>query len=190
MKKATALVSAIIAIVMLLCALGVGFSVKQVRIHLAEKAAQAKSAPKVGQSGEKVVAPVGGQRPAGPIVEQRAARQGERPEMGDRRDNMSEEQRRQLIAERGNRPDAERQGSSGRRMGGMSEEERQAMRDRFENMTEEERARFREETRSRFSGRQRSDRAGAPGGSPDGRTRGGDAGESPADANQSNRSQN
>jgi hypothetical protein len=188
MKKATALVSAIIAIVMLLGALGVGFSVKQVRIRLAEKAARAKSAPKAEQSGGNAAAPVGGQR--SPTAEQGAARQGERPGMRGGRENMSEEERRQLMAERGNRPDAGRQGSSGRRMGGMSEEERQAMRDRFANMSEEERARFREEMRSRSGGRQRSDRGGAPGGSPDGEIRGGDAGESATDANQDNRSRN
>ena len=189
MKKATALVSAIIAIVMLLGALGVGFSVKQVRIRLAEKAAGAKSAPKAGQSGEKAGAPVGGQRsPSADLTaEQRAATQGERPGMRDRRENMSDEERRQLMAERGNRPDAGPQGGGGgRRMGGMSEEERQAMRERFENMSEEERARFREEMRSRSGGRQRSDRGGTPGGSSDGETRGGDAGESTTDANQNN----
>ena len=81
MKKATALVSAIIAIVMLLGALGVGFSVKQVRIRLAEKAAQAKSAPKAEQSGAKAAMPVGGEtsRSADLTAEQRAATQGERP---------------------------------------------------------------------------------------------------------------
>ncbi|HLB73254.1 MAG TPA: hypothetical protein VJJ98_04495 [Sedimentisphaerales bacterium] len=186
MKKATALVSAIIAIVMLVGALGIGFSVKQVRIHFAEKAAGAKSAPKAEQSGEKAAGPVGGEtdRSAEPTAEQRAARQGERPGMRDGRENMSEEERRQLMAERGNRPDAGRQGDGGRRTGGMSEEERQAMRERFENMSEEERARFREEMRGRSGGRQRSDRGGMPGGSPDGRIRGGDAGESATDANQ------
>ncbi len=183
MKKATALVSAIIAVVMLLCALGVGFSIKQVRIRHAEKAAQAKSAPKAEQSG--------GEKPVDPTAEQKAARQDERAGMTDRRENMSEEERRQFLAERGDRPDAGRQGGpGGRRMGGMSEEERQAMRERFENMSEEERARFREEMRSRFGGRQRGDRAGAPPGPPDGRIGGGEPGEGATDPNQDNRPQN
>ena len=164
MKKASTLISVIIAIVMLLAALGVGFSVKQFRAHRAEKAVEAKAEPKVRQSGEKVALPGGGERrrSADLTAEQRAERQEERAQMRDRWENMSEEERRQFMAERGDRFDAARQQGGGRRPGGMgmSEEERQAMRERFENMSEEERQKAREEMRQRFGGRRRGDRGG------------------------------
>jgi len=138
MKKASTLISVIIAIVMLVAALGVGFSVKQFRVHRAEKAVQAE--PNIKQPGEKAALPGGGER--------------------SRSADLTDEQR----AERGNRFDAGTRGQGGgRRPGGtgMSDEERQAMKDRFENMSEEERAKAREEMRQRFGSGRRGDRGGS-----------------------------
>jgi len=174
MKKASALISVIIAIVMLAAALGVGFSVKQFRVHRAEKAAQAeaKAEPKVKPSGEKAALPGdGGQRSRSAELtdEQRAERQDGREQARDKWENMSEEERQKAMAESGNRFDAGARGQDGgRRPGGtgMSEEERQAMREKFENMSEEERAKAREEMGQRFGGRRRGGRGGGePGGS-------------------------
>ncbi len=171
MKKASTLISVIIAVVMLLAALGVGFSVKQFRVHHAEKAVQAE--PNVKQPGEKAALSGGGERrrSADLTDEQRAERQEERAQMRDRWENMSEEERRQSMAERGNRFDAGTRGQGGgRRPGGtgMSDEERQAMRDRFENMSEEERQKDREEMRQKFGDRRRGDRGGSDRRPPDG----------------------
>lgn len=198
MKKASALISVIIAVVMLAAALGVGFSVKQFRVHRAEKVAQAEAAakPKVKPSGEKAALPGGGgqrSRSAELTDEQRAARQGGREQMRDRWENMSEDERRQAMAESGNRFDAggRGQGGGGRPGGtGMSEEERQAMREKFENMSEEERAKAREEMGQRFGGRRRGGRGGEPGGSPDGGSRRRDEGAGTTEENPDNPPEN
>ena len=158
MKKASTVISAIIAIVVLLASLGVGFAVKRFRVQRAEKLVQAEPAPEKKQSGERAALPGRGERSrfAEPTAEQVK--------------NMSEEERRQFMAERGSRFDAgDRQGGGGRRPGGMgvSEEERQAMREKYESMSEEEQAKFREEMRQRGGGRRRGDRGGGgirPGG--------------------------
>jgi hypothetical protein len=197
MKKASALISVIIAVVMLAAALGVGFSVKQFRVHRAEKVAQAvaKAEPKVKPSGEKAALPGGGgerSRSAELTDEQRAERQEGREQARDRWENMSEEERRQAMAERGNRFDAgtRGQGGGGRPGGtGMSEEERQAMRDRFENMSEEEREKAREEMR-RSGGRRRGDRGAGPGASPDGGVRRRDEGAGTTEENPDNPPEN
>jgi len=194
MKKASTLISVIIAIVMLVAALGVGFSVKQFRANRAEKAVQAETEPKVEQSVEKAALPGRGERSrrAELTDEQRAEMQEERAQMRDRWENMSEEERRKFMAERGDRFDAGRRPGGARRPGGMgmSEEERQAMRERFENMSEEEREKAREEMRQRFGGRRRGDRGEGPEGSPDGGLRRRDEGEGTREENPDNPPEN
>jgi hypothetical protein len=92
--------------------------------------------------------------------------------MRERFANMSEEERREAIAQM-------RERSGGRRGGGMRgrfenmseeerarmEEERSQMRERFENMSEEEREEFRAQMRERFGGRRpQGDGQGGEGG--------------------------
>ena len=163
MKKASTLITVIIAIVVLLVAFGVGFAVKRFRVQRAENAVQAEAEPKAKESGEKAALPGGGERrrPVGLTDEQRIERQDARAQMKERFENMSEEERRQFLAERGGRFDAggRRPGGGRRPTGmGMSEEERQAMKERYENMSEDEREQVRKEMRQRFGGRRRGDR--------------------------------
>ena len=169
MKKASTSISAIIAIVMLLAAFGVGFSVKQFRIHRAQKAAQAEPAREVKKP--PVVSSAqpreDRRRPPGEFgTPQRGERPDERTRDSERFSNMSEDERRQAMRDRAERfgtRDGRGEMGGGRRpggFGGMSDEERQAMRERFENMTEEERQEFRDQMRQRFGGRRRG---GGPG---------------------------
>lgn len=180
MKKASTLISVIIAVVVLLAALGVGFSIKQFRVHRAEKAAQAEPAPQVEKPIVSSALPGrGDRRPSGELSpDQRTERQEDREQEIERVNNMSEDERREYMRKR-----SERFGTGGRRegregmgggrrpggFGGMSEEERQAMKERIENMTEEERRQYFEQMRERFGGgRRRGDRGAGPGGAPDG----------------------
>jgi len=180
MKKASTLISVIIAIVVLLAALGVGFSVKQFRVRRAEKVAEAEPAPKAKKPVGRAALPGRGERSrsSGPTAEQRAERQAERERENERVANMSEAERREYFRERSERfGGADRRGEGGgRRRGGMgmSEEERRAMRERYENMSEEERQQAREEMRQRLGSRRRGDRRGMPGGGSDGDRRRGD----------------
>lgn len=179
MKKASTLISVIIAVVVLLAALGVGFSIKQFRAHRAEKAAEAQPAPEVKRPVVNSALPGRGERrPSGELsAAQRSERQDQRAQEIERVNDMSEDERKELIERQRERFDAggRREGrdrragmEGGRRPGGfgeMSDEERQAMRERLENMTEEERAQFREQMRSRMGGRGRGGtRGGQDGG--------------------------
>lgn len=159
MRKGSAIISVIIAIVVLLTAFGVGRGIKQVRIHRANS--RAKSQPQGGRQPQQTGAALpGGERPRaeGPPFGQRTDRQDQRPGMND-------QQRRDFMAQRPEGFDSGRQPGGGRQQG-MSEEERQKMKERFENMSEEERAKFREEMRQRSGGGRRPGGRGAgPGGS-------------------------
>ena len=174
MKKASTLITAIIAIVVLLAALGVGFSVKHFRSRRAQNEPQSQVEPQAKQPDGRAALPGGGARPrtAGLTTEERSDRQDERARMNERLSGMSEEERREFMAQR---PDDRRRPGQmgGRRPGGMemSEEERQKMRERFENMSEEERQKFREDMRQRFGGRRPGGRGGDPGDSPGERPR-------------------
>jgi len=169
MKKASALITVIIAVVVLLVALGVGFSVKKYRVHRAQaepSEEQVQTEPK--QPDPRAALPGEGarSRTSGPTVEEKAKIQGERAQMNERLKNMSEQERREFMAERSGQFEGRRrpEGQSGRRPGGMgmSDEERQKMRERYENMTEEERQAFREQMRQRVgSGRRPGQRGPA-----------------------------
>lgn len=180
MKKASTLISVIIAIVVLLAALGIGFSVKQFRVRRAEKVAEVKPAPKPKKSVARNALPGRGERSrsSGPTADQRAEIQDERDRENERVADMSEVERSEYIRERSERfGGGDRRGEGGgRRRGGMrmSEDERQAMRDRYENMSDEEREQMREQMRQRYGGRRRGDRGGMPGGGSDGDRRRGD----------------
>jgi len=159
MRKGSAIISVIIAIVVLLTAFGVGHGIKQVRIHRANS--RAKLQPQAGLQPQQTGAAAlpGGERPRaeGPPFGQRTDRQDQRPGMND-------QQRRDSMAQRPEGFDSGRQPGGGRQQG-MSEEERQKMKERFENMSEEERAKFREEMRQRSGGGRRPGGRGAgPGG--------------------------
>jgi len=143
MKKASALITVIIAVVVLLVALGVGFSVKKYRVHRAQaepSEEQVQTEPQ--QPDPRAALPGEGarSRTSGPTVEEKAKIQGERAQMNERLKNMSEQERREFMAERSGQFEGRRrpEGQSGRRPGGMgmSDEERQKMRERYENMTE------------------------------------------------------
>ncbi|MHC4742369.1 MAG: hypothetical protein ACYS8Z_10675 [Planctomycetota bacterium] len=188
MKKASTLISAIIAIVVLLAALGVGFSVKQFRVHRAEKTARANPAPEESKPVVNSALPRRDERrPSGEFSpDQRIERPEDRPRMTETVDNMGGDERRESMDRQGDRFGAggRREGregmGGGRRPGGfgMSEEERQAMRERIENMTEEERREYFEQMRQRFGGgRRRGDRSAGPGGGADGGFRRRDGGE-------------
>src|SRR4030042_1901303 len=85
MRKGSAIISVIIAIVVLLTAFGVGHVIKQVRIHRANS--QAKSQPQAGLQPQQpgAAALPGGERPRteGPPFGQRPDRQDQRPGMND-----------------------------------------------------------------------------------------------------------
>jgi hypothetical protein len=181
MKKASTLISVIIAIVVLLAALGIGFSVKQFRVRHAEKTAEAEAAPKPKEFVGRNALPGRGERsrPSGLTVEERAERQDERARENERVANMSEDERREYMrrqSERFGAGDRRSEQAGGRRPGGtgMSDEERQAMRERYENMSEEERAQAREQMRQKFGSRRRDDSGGMPGGGQDSAIRRGD----------------
>lgn len=177
MKKTSTFISVITALVVLMAALGVGFSIKQFRMHRAETVAKAEPVPelKAKEPVGRAALPGGGERrrPSGPTVEERADRQRERARENERVADMSDTERREASRrERSERFGGDRMGGEGggRRPGGgmgMSEEERQAMRDRYENMSEEEREQMREQMRQRFGGRRRGG-GGEPGGGSDG----------------------
>jgi len=160
MRKGSAIISVIIAIVVLLTAFGVGHGIKQVRIHRANS--RAKSQPQAGLQPQRpgAAALPGGERPRaeGPRFGQRTDRQGQRPGMNDQQTSDS-------MAQRPEGFDSGRQPGGGRQQG-MSEEERQKMKERFENMSEEERAKFREEMRQRSGGGRRPGGRGAGAGGP------------------------
>ena len=160
MRKGSAIISVIIAIVVLLTAFGVGHGIKQVRIHRANS--RAKSQPQAGLQPQRpgAAALPGGERPRaeGPRFGQRTDRQDQRPGMND-------QQRRDFMAQGPEGFDPGRQPGGGRQQG-MSEEERQKMKERFENMSEEERAKFREEMRQRSGGGRRPGGRGAGAGGP------------------------
>ena len=160
MRKGSAIISVIIAIVVLLTAFGVGHGIKQVRIHRANS--RAKSQPQAGLQPQqsRAAALPGGERPrteGPPQFGQRTDRQDQRP-------GVNGQQRMDSMAQRPEGFDSGRQRGGGRQQG-MSEEERQKMKERFENMSEEERAKFREEMRQRSGGGRRpGDRGAGPGG--------------------------
>jgi len=160
MRKGSAIIGVIIAIVVLLTAFGVGHGIKQVRIHRANS--QAKLQPQAGLQPRQTGAALpggGGPRAEGPPFGQRPDRQNQRPGMND-------QQGRDFMAQRPEGFDSGRQPGGGRQQG-MSEEERQKMRERFENMSEEERAKFREEMRQRSGGGRRPGGRGAGPGGPE-----------------------
>lgn len=169
MKQASTIIAVIIAIAVLLAAFAVGLGIKRVRVRRANNEPQEVAKPEPKQT-ERDALPGGGARPrtAGLTLEQRGQRQDERAGMNERWDNMSDEERREFMANRPGRPDAGGRRGDRRRPQGqeLSEEERQAMRERFENMSEEEREKFREEMRQRFGGRQPGGRGAPPGISP------------------------
>jgi len=166
MKRASTLVTAMIAIAVLLTALVVGLAVKQLRMHwAASKPGVVSDVGRVGQS-------AGGELPAGPVgpgtarlgPDARGAREDGRGGMRGRRQRMPEEERWRFTEERPRMFDAGRwPDRPGAR---LSEEERQRLRARFENMTEEERQRFREEMRRRFGAGRRGGGAGERGFAP------------------------
>lgn len=170
MKQASTIIAVIIAIAVLLAAFAVGLGIKQVRVRRAKNEPQEVAKPEPKQT-ERDVLPGGGARPrtAGLTLEERGQRQDERAGMNERWEDMSDEERREFMANRPGRPDGGgRRGDRRRPQGqeGVSEEERQAMRERFENMSEEDREKFREEMRQRFSGRRPGGRGAPPGISP------------------------
>ncbi|MBN2136455.1 MAG: hypothetical protein JW720_01475 [Sedimentisphaerales bacterium] len=186
MKKASTLVTVIIALVVLLGALGVGFSVKQYRVSKAKNKPAVKGvvAPKPVE--ERGALPGGGRSNTAPGDAGRFQRREDRAQMNEQMANMSEEERqafrddmRQRFSERRDSGD-----SSDRQPGGMrmSDEERQRMRERFENMSEEERQAFREEMRQRMGGRRRGGQRGQTGEFGPGDRADGPGGEPPADA--------
>ena len=155
MKRASAIITLIIAVAVLIAAFAVGLGIKKVRVHrAADESSQPAESP--GRRDPRAALPGGGERSRTPGLspEDRAERRDDRAAMNERWENMSEEERRRFMEERTQRFDMEGRGDRQRRPM-MSEEERQAMRERFENMTEEERQQFREEMRQRFSGRRR-----------------------------------
>ena len=169
MKQASTIITVIIAIAVLLAAFGVGLGIKQFRVHRANSEPQEVAKPQRKQT-ERDALPGGGARPrtAGLTPEERGQRQDERAGMNERWDNMSDQERREFMANRPGRPDAGGRRGDRRRPQGeeLSEEERRAMRDRFENMSEEEREKFREEMRQRFGERRMGGRGAPPGISP------------------------
>ena len=93
--------------------------------------------------------------------------------MGERLEGMSEEERKEAIAQMRERFGGRRRGGGMRgRFENMSEEERarmeeerRQMRERFENMSEEEREAYRAQMRERFGGRRpQGDGQGGEGG--------------------------
>ena len=116
MKKASTLISVIVAVVMLLAALGVGFSVKQFRANRAEKAVQAEveAKPEVKQSGEKAALPGRGGRRRGGM----GMSEEERQAMRERYENMSEEERQTAREEMRQRFGGRRRGDRGGGPGG------------------------------------------------------------------------
>jgi len=117
--------------------------------------------------------PGGAEGPRNRSPEGRAGFGGDRmARMGERFANMSEEERKEAIAQMRERAGGRRGGGMGGRFENMSEEERakmeeerRQMRERFENMSEEEREEFRAQMRERFGGRRpQGDGQGGEGG--------------------------
>jgi len=158
--------------VVLVAALLVGLSVREIRTRKAkeELAAKAEKKParKMPETGPMARRPDRQRSTQGNREQTQADREQER----QRWQIMSDEERKKMMEERGERLRAGggaeggpgggfgRGGGFGGRGGGqmpqMSEEDRarmQEMRDRYESMTEEERAQMREEMRSRMGGR-------------------------------------
>ena len=173
----------------------IGICIREVRFQRAgveskaETELQVSSEVQVPSKTDPLVKELEGLAPRGPMSGPGGARGAEGPRnrspedragfgggrmagMGERFANMSEEERKEAIAQM-------RERSGGRRGGGMRgrsenmseeerakmEEERSQMRDRFENMSEEEREEFRAQMRERFGGRRpQGDGQGGAGG--------------------------
>ncbi|MHC4557611.1 MAG: hypothetical protein ACYS80_09940 [Planctomycetota bacterium] len=162
MKQISTITSVIIAVVVLLAALGIGLCIREIRLKRAG----------VASGGDEVQSPIpapgGGERKLAPSPEDRAKLVEERAELMERFENMSEEEREQFRAQT-------RERFAGRRPEGregfqrLSEEERtkmreevEKMREGWEEMSEEEREEVRAKMRERFGGRR--PRGGGEGG--------------------------
>ena len=183
-RSGTTLIFVIVWAAVLFASFVIGICIREVRFHNARVESKTDTKPQVtsevqvpSQTDQLVKelvqrspmsgpgGPGGAESPGNLSGEDRAGFGGDRmARMGERFANMSEEERREAIAQM-------RERSGGRRGGGrmrerfenMSEEERarmeeerRQMREKFESMTEEEREEYRAQMRERFGGRRSS----------------------------------
>jgi hypothetical protein len=182
--KGTTTVFVIVWAAVLFAAFVIGICIREVRFRLAKVESKAVTEPKtsseieVPSQTDKLVQELAQRRPVpGPGGGERPRRgpdeQGGRPEIGNMRQrfaNMSEEERREAIAQMQERFGGRRRGG-GERFQNLSEEERarfrkemEELRERWEEMSEEEREEARNQLSERYGIAPRMGFGGRPGG--------------------------
>jgi hypothetical protein len=163
MKQISTVTSVIVAVVVLLAALGVGLCVREIRFK------RAGVAPGGGEVQSPIHGPGGRDRKRAPSPEERAELVKERAAMLERSENMSEEEKEKF------RTNVRERFSGGRRREGglqrLSEEDRTKMREEMEKlranwdkMSEEERQEATAKIREKFGFVGRAGPGGRPGG--------------------------
>ena len=162
MKRASAIISVVIIVAILLGALGVGLCVREFRCRRAQT--ESESATDLDTQHMYTA----GQ--ASP--EENAQPKDQRQTMRQRWENMSDEEKQQYMARIRERFDTGRQGQPNR-FSSLSEDERarliqqmEQMRQNWDNMSDTERENFRAQMRERFETGQRQDRTRFSGLSP------------------------
>jgi DNA repair exonuclease SbcCD ATPase subunit len=186
MKRASTIVSVIVAVVVLVAAFAVGLCIREMRFR------RAGAEPKGAETQKQIVAsqpqtsqppagpmfgPGGPDRQRGPSAEQRSGMVDDRAAMRDRFENMSEEEREKFRSQM-----RDRFSGGGRRRGGGGEmpqnlteqqrtemrEQMEKLREQWETMSEEEREQTMAQMREKYGFTPRMGFGGRPGGRPGG----------------------
>ena len=185
MKRASTIVSVVVAVVVLVAAFAVGLCIREIRfrrVGAEPKAAetQKQSIASQPQTDRPPAAPMFGPggpgRERGPSGEQRTGTVDDRAAMKERFENMSEEEREKFKSQM-----RDRFSGGGRRRGGgemfpnLTEEQRTEMREQmeklreqWEQMSEEERQEVLAQMREKYGFTPRMGFGGRPGGRPGG----------------------